>query len=152
MPLAHTRLLVINFPECYRFYRDILQLRPSWGDEADSYASFTQGGDGKIVLAIYGRQAMSEVVGTAHLPLDPPAQDRSLLIFQVEDLDATVKRMEQQGVRFVLEPTDFPDWGMRGAYLRDPDGNLIELSGALPAANFTDGLREANEKWKARDR
>ena len=107
MPLAHTRLLVINFPECYRFYRDILQLRPSWGDEADSYASFTQGGDGKIVLAVFGRPAMSEVVGTAHLPLDPPAQDRSLLIFQVEDLDATVKRLAQQDVRFVLEPTDF---------------------------------------------
>ncbi len=41
---------------------------------------------------------------------------------------------------------------MRDAYLRDPDGNLIELSGALPAAGWSDGLQEANEKWKARDR
>ena len=53
----------------------------------------------------------------------------------------------EKGLKFIKGPTSFPDWGYRGAFLRDPDGNLIELSGALPADQWSDGLREANEKW-----
>src|SRR5512143_561167 len=97
MPLTHTRLLVENFPACFRFYRDILQLNPKWGDEADSYASFTQPPDGKVVLAIFRRQSMSEVVGTLALPLSAPAQDRFMLILEVEDVDAAVAQMKQLG-------------------------------------------------------
>jgi quinol monooxygenase YgiN len=36
---------------------------------------------------------------------------------------------------------------MRSAYLRDPAGNLIELTGALPKENWTEDLREAAEKY-----
>lgn len=149
MPLIHVRLLVENFPACFKFYRDILQFQPFWGDEAGSYASFTQSQEGKPVLAIFRRQSMSEVVGTLDLPLNSPGQDKFMLIFQVDDLDAVVNRIKQQGVKIDVEPTNFPDWGYRGAYLRDPDGNLIELSSDLPADQWSDGLREADEKWKS---
>jgi catechol 2,3-dioxygenase-like lactoylglutathione lyase family enzyme len=147
MKLYHTRLLVLNFPECFRFYRDILHLKPSWGDENDTYASFTQGDDPAIVLAIFNRQAMSAVLGTAALPLNPQEQDRSILIIEVEDLEAAVEEMHRQGVSFVKGPTDFPDWGYRGAFLRDPDGHLIELSSALSADRWSDDLQEAAKKW-----
>ena len=148
MPLTHTRLLVVNFVECFRFYRDVLQFHPHWGDEAESYASFTQGADDKVALAIFKRQSMSAVLGTDALPLDLPGQDRGILIFEVGDVDAEVDRIRQMGVKIEKEPTNFPDWGYRGAFLRDPDGTLIELSGAMPAELFSDGLREANEKYK----
>jgi catechol 2,3-dioxygenase-like lactoylglutathione lyase family enzyme len=147
MPRIHTRLLVMNFPACFRFYRDVLQLRPSWGDEADSYASFTQNQGDDIVLALYRRQDMSAVVGTDSLPLDPPSQDRSMLILSVEDVDGMVSRLQKQGVAVVREPADFPDWGIRSAYLRDPDGNLIELSGGLDPDKWSDGLRAGSERW-----
>ena len=52
------------------------------------------------------------------------------------------------GVKIEKEPVNFPDWGYRGAYVRDPDGNLIELSGAIAEELWSDGLREANEKYK----
>ena len=149
-PLTHMRLLVVNFSECFRFYRDVLQLRPHWGDEADSYASFTQGQDDKVALAIFSRQSMSVVLGTDALPLDPPGQDTYMLIFEVGDVDAEVARIRQMGVKIEQEPTNFPDWGYRGAFVRDPDGTLIELSGAIPAELWSDGLREANEKYQAR--
>jgi lactoylglutathione lyase len=150
MKLTHTRLLVIKFPECFRFYRDILQLKPSWGDENDSYASFTQGqDDATIVLAIFRRQGMSEVLGTDTLLLNPPIQDHSMLIVEVEDLDDTVEKMRGQGVKFIKGPTSFPDWGYRGAFLRDPDGNLIELSSELSFDQWSEGLQEASQKWNS---
>jgi catechol-2,3-dioxygenase len=37
---------------------------------------------------------------------------------------------------------------MRSAYLRDPDGNLIELTGDLPRDDWSPELREAAEKYK----
>jgi lactoylglutathione lyase len=40
MKIDHVRLLVVNFVECFRFYRDVIGLKVLWGDEADSYASF----------------------------------------------------------------------------------------------------------------
>lgn len=152
MKLAHTRLLVVNFPECFRFYRDVLQLKPSWGDENDSYASFTQGqDDDRIVLAIFLRHSMAEVLETDPLPLNPLGQDKSMLIVEVGDLDAAVERIQQQGVKFLKGPTSFPDWGYRGAFLRDPDGNLVELSGALSSDQWSDGLLEASKKWDTKN-
>jgi len=148
MKLAHTRLLVTNFPGCFRFYRDILHFKPSWGDENDTYASFTQGEDSTIVLAIFQRQEMSAVLETNSLPLDPPGQDRSMLIVEVKDLDATVEELRQQGVSFIKGPTNFPDWGYRGAFLRDPDGHLIELSSELSANQWSVDLQKAAQKWE----
>jgi len=150
MKIAHTRLLVTNFRDCFRFYRDILQLNPSWGDENDSYASFTQGEDEtNIVLAIFQRQGMEEVLGIDHLPFNLPQQDRSMLILEVSDLDAAVETLRGQGVSIINGPTSFPDWGYRGAFLRDPDGNLIELSAELPAGQWSDDLQETSKKWSS---
>ena len=40
-----------------------------------------------------------------------------------------------------------PNRGNRIAYLRDPDGNLIELSGALDRAKWSPGLEEAARRY-----
>jgi catechol 2,3-dioxygenase-like lactoylglutathione lyase family enzyme len=34
----------------------------------------------------------------------------------------------------VADPVDRPDWGGRVAYLRDPDGHLLELFQTIPMA------------------
>ena len=44
----------------------------------------------------------------------------------VPDLDASAAALAAAGLVFLVEPQDFP-WG-RSAYLRDPDGRLVELS------------------------
>jgi len=54
----------------------------------------------------------------------PPNEDHVAL--GVADLDAACDDLRTRGVEFLVEPGDFP-WG-RSAYLRDPDGRLVELA------------------------
>lgn len=52
--------------------------------------------------------------------------------FAVRDLDQSVLELERQGVVMQIPPKAY-DWG-RSAYLRDPDGKLIELHEEKPSA------------------
>jgi catechol 2,3-dioxygenase-like lactoylglutathione lyase family enzyme len=54
----------------------------------------------------------------------PPNEDHVAL--GVDDLERTCDELREQGMAFLVEPRDYP-WG-RSAYLRDPDGRLLELS------------------------
>ena len=56
----------------------------------------------------------------------PPNEDHVAL--GVADLDAACAELAEQGFSFLVEPRDYP-WG-RSAYLRDPDGRLVELAEA----------------------
>jgi catechol 2,3-dioxygenase-like lactoylglutathione lyase family enzyme len=148
MGFEHPRLLVNHFAECFLFYRDVMGLNASWGSEDDSYASFTEQGDEEIVLALFKRHGMAEVVGTPDLLSEAECQDRVALIFSVEDVDATYEDLTTQGNEFVAGPQSFPDWGIRSAYLRDPDGNLIEFYTDLDPSEWSEGLKEASQRFE----
>ena len=152
MRLDHPRLLVREFAACFRFYRDMVGFRVTWGHEGDVYAAFSDRDGTECTLALYRREVMAEVVGTAALPGEcpTPCQDRVVLAITTDDLDAAVARMESQGVQFVAGPRAYPDWGMRGAHLRDPDGNLIELIGYLPREEWSRSLEERSLKYRGR--
>jgi hydroxymethylpyrimidine/phosphomethylpyrimidine kinase len=49
-----------------------------------------------------------------------------VVYFECGDLDVTVAYLQQQGLRFELEPVD-QSWGWREARLRDPAGNAVCL-------------------------
>ena len=148
MHIDHIRLLVVNFAECFHFYRDVIGLKVLWGNEADSYASFAEKDARLPNIALFRRQLMAEVLGTSQRPMDANHQDREMLIIGVANVDAEVTRMQASGITIILGPQDLPAWGMRSAYLRDPDGNLIELTGALPPDQWTPELRKASEQYR----
>jgi len=54
----------------------------------------------------------------------PPNEDH--VAFSVDDVDASCGALRADGLELLVEPRDFP-WG-RSAYLRDPDGRLVELA------------------------
>lgn len=56
----------------------------------------------------------------------PPNEDHFAIA--VEDLDAVCEEIARAGIAFLAQPRDYP-WG-RSAYLRDPDGRLVELAQA----------------------
>jgi len=55
------------------------------------------------------------------------ASNRSVIIeFEVDDVDALGRRLQDSGVDIVMPPADMP-WGNRSMLLRDPDGNIINI-------------------------
>jgi catechol 2,3-dioxygenase-like lactoylglutathione lyase family enzyme len=50
---------------------------------------------------------------------------------QTDDVDAVAARLKAVGTVFTLEPTDAVG-GVRLAFFRDPDGNLLELVSGVP--------------------
>ncbi|HVR87854.1 MAG TPA: VOC family protein [Planctomycetota bacterium] len=50
--------------------------------------------------------------------------------FAVDDVDKAYVRLRARGLKFKGVPEDRP-WGERSAYLTDPDGFVLEISGPL---------------------
>jgi catechol 2,3-dioxygenase-like lactoylglutathione lyase family enzyme len=120
----------------------------TWGDENDSYAAFADREAQETTLALFRRRDMAEVVGTSDLPPEVVSQDQVALIVEVEDIDGTFETLRELGIEFVVKPEDYADWGIRGAYLRDPDGNLIELSGSLDRSKWSTELEESARRYR----
>ena len=53
----------------------------------------------------------------------PPNEDHFAIA--VDDVDESCVTLSSRGLELLVEPRDYP-WG-RSAYLRDPDGRLVEL-------------------------
>ena len=128
MRYDYTRLLVADFPACFRFYREVIGLALHLGRETDAYAEFETG---FTRIALFDRAEMSGAVGTSALPAQAEAQDAVCLVFGVDDLGAAQRRLEAAGVPIVVGATDRPDWEVRTLHVRDPDGRLIELNAPL---------------------
>lgn len=126
LKFTHVRLLVKNYEECFRFYRDVLGFEVGWGDEKSMYADFKTG-EG-AVIALFARPHMAKAIGTDNLPLDSDSMDKLCLIFRVESVDEQYQSLKEKGVQFIDEPHDRKDWGIRVAHFRDPDGHLIEIN------------------------
>ncbi|MFJ5293076.1 MULTISPECIES: VOC family protein [unclassified Streptomyces] len=122
MELTQIRLLVSDFPTAYRFYRDVLGLRPQFEAENGPYAKLSPD-TGPAAIALQDRAQMAGVLG--RLGVEPEGY-RALVVLRVEDLDAAHAELTSRGAEFTLAPGPMGD-RMRVAYLEDPEKNLIEL-------------------------
>lgn len=123
-----TRLLVSNFKQCFLFYRDVMGFKPVFGTEDDVYADFDTGSNH---ISLFDKYLMSKAISYEHLPTSANAQDKICLVFGVENIDQTCIILQEQGVQMLTLPENRPDWGIRTAHFRDPDGNLIEINQPL---------------------
>ena len=121
--LTHIRLLVDDFPGCYRFYRDIVGLPPGPGGADGRYAEFNTGGS---VLALWQRASADGAAARL-----APGGGSTMLALRVWDVDASYRHMTARGAHFEEPPSDRPEWGLRIARLRDPAGNLVEINARL---------------------
>lgn len=141
--LRYIRLLVDDFRDGLRFYRDTLGLKVSRGDLDSHYAEFEGNG---VRLALFQRSAMSEAIG---IELPERGHGNLALVLEVEDVDEAFRELEARGVRFIMAPRTHEEWGVRTAHLRDPNGNLIEINERLPKKPSEAGVSRSPSAAKA---
>ena len=95
-----------------------------WVNEEGEAAEFDTG---DMKLGLFKRQEMAEIVGSSKKPVSAECQDQVALIFTVHDLGQAYQQLKDNGATFVTQPMNRPEWEIRTAYLRDPDGILIGL-------------------------
>ena len=131
MKLINFRLLVSDFPAALKFWRDIMMLPMTFGDETMGYAYFDTGDAG---LELLSRDGFAASLGEAP---PPPMQagHQAVIVFRVDDVDATYADLVKRGATAVADPVDRPVWQARTAHLSDPDGYLVEIYSQLQASD-----------------
>ena len=131
----HVGISVANLERSIRFYRGLLDMQviqevPFEGERYEAILGLT-GAKGRIAILRLANLELEffEFAHPAGRPAEPnrPVCDGGLAHFavQVEDLAGMYARLKAAGVVFHCPPIDF---GCAIAtYLRDPDGNVIEM-------------------------
>ena len=147
MKFSNVRLLVKDFAKCFKFYTEKLGLEPAWGDENSGYASFKVA-DGIEGFALFVSDWMAPSVGNADKQQPVGMREKSMVSFEVDNVDDAFNACKAKGVEFVNEPVDMPGWGMRTVHLRDPEDNLIELFSPLAPEQWSEELTEENKRYE----
>ncbi|HEY6285825.1 MAG TPA: VOC family protein [Ktedonobacteraceae bacterium] len=127
MKLINFRLLVSDFPASLKFWRDIMMLPITFGDETMGYAYFDAGDAG---LELLSRAGFAASLGEA-TPTPMPVGHQAVIVFRVDDVDATYVDLVKRGATAIADPVDRPVWQARTAHLSDPDGYLVEIYSQL---------------------
>lgn len=122
---AYTRLFVQDCKACYEFYHNILGLEVTFVSEIDTYVELT---NGSVKLTLLNRNKITEYFGRQADVSFGQKSDGIAVCFQVKDVDEACLYLKEKGVEIVSQPWNFADWGIKSALIRDPDGNLLELT------------------------
>jgi len=109
MDVTQIRLIVSDFPAVYRFYRNVIGLKPQFETEKGPYVAF------KPDLGSASPCTTRADLATVVPDLKPGEGDSALVALRVDDLDAYIA---ERGIS-CTEPVVLGD-RLKAAYLRDP--------------------------------
>jgi lactoylglutathione lyase len=113
MKLIELAYFTENVQQMSDFYQGLLGMEPI--AKSDDMAIFMSG---HTKIFIHRKYVPAE----GELPAD------NHIAFAVDDVDATCEALIQHGLTLEVPPKDYY-WG-RSAYLRDPDGHMVEITKA----------------------
>ena len=124
LQLDYTVLVVEDLDRSVAFYTEVLGIHLS--HRSGGYAQLITG---PTRLALYTREALAATLGEE---LEPPARNAPgfQIGFLVADVDEAFADVVARGAEPVKQPVD-RFWGQRTAYVRDPDGHLVEFAQAV---------------------
>jgi len=129
LSLDHIAITVQDMERAVTFYRDLLGfevLGQLLLNEGTFKLVYLQAGAARIELFAFTEEGRRD---------DTPDRNEDLgfkhVAFTVDDVDAVARRLKAHDVPFTVEPVDAPG-GVRLAFFRDPDGNLLEIVDRLP--------------------
>lgn len=117
-------LLVNDMGRMIRFYRDVLGFEIKENEDTENVYLVK---DGTLFL-LYGRKDFEKLTSheyeyvkglNGHFEL-------ALYVDTFDEVDEAYARIVEKGGTEVMKPTTEP-WGQRTCYIRDPEGNLIEI-------------------------
>lgn len=108
-------LVVDDLDAALPFWTDTMGL--ALDHRSGPYAQFATGA---TRFGLFERTAMEETLGGLH-------GERFEIGFKVGDCDRAYEEIVAGGAQPLVPPTDRA-WGQRTAYVRDPDGHLVELA------------------------
>jgi catechol 2,3-dioxygenase-like lactoylglutathione lyase family enzyme len=118
MKLALVTIVTANLERMRTFYQQVLQIEPQI--YRGNYVEFTLE---TCTIALWRQSECAEygldlARGTAN--------DRVLIELEVADVEREYARLKDLQIEWVQELTTQP-WGHRAFYIRDPDGNVLNV-------------------------
>src|SRR5258708_12378180 len=127
MKFMNVRLLVGDIAASIKFWRDVMGLQMTYGDEAMGYAYFETGSAGIELLT---RAGFASVLGEAFM--STPQGYPAVLDFRVEDVDAAYTDFVRRGATALAGPQHRPAWELRSGLLSHPAAYTVYLYRHLP--------------------
>jgi lactoylglutathione lyase len=125
MRFGYTILYVRDVGASLDLYERAFGQRRRFLHESGDYAELDTG---TTTLALASHALAAENLGDAFRPAPPEAAASAFEVcFVTEDVDGAYERAVREGAEPVTAPQTKP-WGQALAYVRDVDGNLIELA------------------------
>jgi predicted enzyme related to lactoylglutathione lyase len=92
----------------------------------------------QVYMSVTGRPDAHQLILCRFVNFPPPARPaypgESWLVFNVADVDETIRTMQAHGGGVFRAPQDRPEHGVRAAVVHDPEGHFIELVGPMAEA------------------
>lgn len=118
---AFTGYPVTDLVRARAFYENLFGLKPAsvWENEGKGWIEYELGDSTLAITNSSGDQW-------------PPSSTGPAIAFEVADFDGTIAALRAAGVRFRLEPVEFPL--CKFAVVLDPDGNQLAIHRKNPQA------------------
>jgi catechol 2,3-dioxygenase-like lactoylglutathione lyase family enzyme len=128
--LRHLALNVRDFPAMKAFYTELLGFEVEWEPDPDN-VYLTSGHDNLALHRAPGRQGPTKMPGGSldHL---------GLIVSTAAAVDAWAAFLEEHGVELDARPKTHRD-GARSCYVRDPDGNRVQIMHHPPISGSLKG-------------
>ncbi|MEI6330483.1 MAG: VOC family protein [Pseudanabaena sp.] len=124
MEIDYIALFVVDVERSLIFYRDVLGFRFDKLNKVDS----AEGYSGKLKIGLYDRLWLSKLFGDRDE--QPISGHPFLLSMSVDNLDLVYEQMRERQTTISIDIISSPQimpWGQKILFLRDPDGNLLEI-------------------------
>jgi lactoylglutathione lyase len=120
LKLGYIILYVEDLEKTKQFYGELLGLELK--NEFGTYIEFDTG---STILSMNTRENVRELTDLP-IPEGFKTEQTMELGFVTDDVEGTIEKARQAGVRVLVEPVKKP-WGQTVAYMEDPDGHYIEI-------------------------
>lgn len=130
MNFAYTIVYVADVPASLAFFERAFGLKTRFLHESGAYGEVETGASG-TTLAFVDHATARDSVQHDYVAADASSQPLGMEIgFTVDDVPAAFDRAVAAGAKVLAAPVTKP-WGQTVAYVRCPDGTLVELCTAM---------------------